>query len=237
MKNRLKFLLLTFTIVAFSCDEQDPITAPSNYVSFEEDAVSVGLPAGESASGQFNVHIVGNASSDRTYNLITSSAAPASSYSIPSTVTIPSGSNSTTVDFSVVDDGGFGLFGEEITVTIEDTPENFIIDEVDVDVAITCDSPVIVDFTFDAYPQETSWELYDANDALLTSGDSYDGLATFSREFCLGTGNYTFVVYDVFGDGICCNYGNGSYSVTIGNTVLASGGSFGASEATSFTIE
>ena len=42
-------------------------------------------------------------------------------------------------------------------------------------------------------------------------------------------------IFDTYGDGICCAYGNGSYSVTdASGNVLASGGSFGASETTNF---
>ncbi len=43
---------------------------------------------------------------------------------------------------------------------------------------------------------------------------------------------------DQYGDGICCAYGNGSYSLTNSSTsaVLASGGSFASSESTSFCI-
>ena len=42
----------------------------------------------------------------------------------------------------------------------------------------------------------------------------------------------------IFYDGICCSYGSGSYSLTTEDdgTVLASGGSFGFSESTDFTI-
>ena len=46
---------------------------------------------------------------------------------------------------------------------------------------------------------------------------------------------YSFIIYDVYGDGICCAYGNGSYSVTdAGGTTIASGGSFLSEEGTHF---
>ena len=53
----------------------------------------------------------------------------------------------------------------------------------------------------------------------------------------LADGNYTFTINDAYGDGICCGYGNGSYSLTSGGTVYASGGSFGSSESTNFCVE
>jgi len=45
-------------------------------------------------------------------------------------------------------------------------------------------------------------------------------------------GCYSFEIYDYFGDGICCQYGQGSYSVKdlASNQVLFSGGDFGTDE-------
>ena len=45
-------------------------------------------------------------------------------------------------------------------------------------------------------------------------------------------------MYDAYGDGICCGYGNGSYTYTqdSNGTVLASGASFTSSDATNFCI-
>ncbi|MCP4548546.1 MAG: hypothetical protein GY835_18980 [bacterium] len=44
----------------------------------------------------------------------------------------------------------------------------------------------------------------------------------------------TFVISDSWNDGMCCHHGIGSYSVSAGETVFASGGQFGTSETTSF---
>ena len=54
--------------------------------------------------------------------------------------------------------------------------------------------------------------------------------------FCPGI-QYEFTIFDAFGDGICCTYGEGSYSVTLAGTEVAAGASFGASETTSFCAE
>ena len=46
---------------------------------------------------------------------------------------------------------------------------------------------------------------------------------------------YTFTIYDDYGDGICCNYGNGSYTVTDGNgNPVAVGGGFNDEQSTMF---
>merc|ERR1711953_465753 len=46
---------------------------------------------------------------------------------------------------------------------------------------------------------------------------------------------YEFVMFDSYGDGICCGYGQGEYTVVVdGVTVRESGGRFGSSETTTF---
>ncbi len=46
----------------------------------------------------------------------------------------------------------------------------------------------------------------------------------------------TFTIHDTWGDGICCDMGLGRYEVRGCGEVLASGGAFGSSESTPFTV-
>ncbi|MAT53216.1 MAG: hypothetical protein CMN32_01965 [Saprospirales bacterium] len=94
----------------------------------------------------------------------------------------------------------------------------------------------------DNYPEETSWEITDdAGTVVASSGGTYgsyaDG-AIVTENICLADGCYTFTIFDVYGDGICCSYGNGSYTLVddLSGTTLASGGTFGFSEATPFCL-
>jgi hypothetical protein len=102
-----------------------------------------------------------------------------------------------------------------------------------------CNDPnLTLTITLDNYPAETSWTVTDAGGATVASGGTYGGQAngsTVTESISLGTGDYTFTISDSYGDGICCAYGNGSYTLTDGTgAVIASGGSFGSSESTSF---
>ncbi|MDM9632559.1 T9SS type A sorting domain-containing protein, partial [Robiginitalea aurantiaca] len=104
----------------------------------------------------------------------------------------------------------------------------------------TCDS-VTVTINFDDYAKETSWELLDENGVVVLEGSGYsdaDDFTTINESICLEDGCYDFIIYDSYGDGICCGqYGDGSYSVTRADgTIVASGASFGASETTNFCI-
>jgi hypothetical protein len=101
------------------------------------------------------------------------------------------------------------------------------------------DNDVNVSITLDNYPEETSWTITNDSGQTVASGGTYgsqpDG-STISEDLCLPDGCYTFTINDTYGDGICCSYGNGSYSVTDATGSLASGGSFGSSEATQFCV-
>jgi hypothetical protein len=101
--------------------------------------------------------------------------------------------------------------------------------------------PTTLNITFDDYPKETSWEITDGNGTVVYSGGTYDSEAKRSTKvinMCIDTGCYTFTMKDAYGDGMCCSYGNGSYSFTkdADGTVLASGGSFQSSESTNFCL-
>jgi subtilisin family serine protease/chitodextrinase len=101
------------------------------------------------------------------------------------------------------------------------------------------DTEVTLSITLDNYPEETTWTLTNDGGQTVASGGTYgsqpDG-STVTEVLCLADDCYTFTINDAYGDGICCSYGNGSYSLTQGSTSLASGGSFTNSEATDFCI-
>lgn len=98
---------------------------------------------------------------------------------------------------------------------------------------------VILSLTTDDYGDETSWELINNNTGTtVAQGGDYPDNQTFTFNFELTSGDcYTFTIYDEYQDGICCDFGIGSYTLTAGSEVIVSGGDFGASESTSFVID
>ncbi len=101
---------------------------------------------------------------------------------------------------------------------------------------------VHLELTTDDYAEETSWEFRDSNGTLLYNFGPYQATAddntTFNYSFDVSENEcYTFEIFDEFGDGICCGFGNGSYSLTTDNsTVIFTGGEFGDSEITEIGI-
>jgi subtilisin family serine protease/chitodextrinase len=95
--------------------------------------------------------------------------------------------------------------------------------------------------TFDNYPEETSWTLVNSGGSTVASGGTYGSQADGSTLVIpingLADDCYDFTILDSYGDGICCSYGNGSYTLEVtGGATLASGGSFGSSELTNFCL-
>ena len=93
----------------------------------------------------------------------------------------------------------------------------------------------------DQYPGETTWSVVDdASGATVMSGGPYGtSFTTYTATelICGSSGCYTLTVNDSYGDGLCCGFGDGSYSLTVNGEVVASGGSFANSESTNFCLE
>lgn len=108
---------------------------------------------------------------------------------------------------------------------------------------------------FDNYPEETAWQLYDADFNVIDSGGfNADGTtitgyaalgfaarSTFSLVKCLTPGTYTFVIYDFYGDGMYTSSTvQGTYSIKNlidGSIILSGGGNFGSYLQHEFVIE
>lgn len=101
------------------------------------------------------------------------------------------------------------------------------------------DNELNIDIVFDNYPEETSWSIVNSSGTTVASSNystaNADG-SSITEKLCLPNDCYTFTISDVYGDGMCCSYGNGSYNITDQNGTITSGGSFGASEASDFCL-
>ena len=85
----------------------------------------------------------------------------------------------------------------------------------------------------DSFPQEISWDLSFLSGNCLKQG----GAAGGTIDLC-EAGTYQFDIFDSFGDGICCDWGQGSYSLVLdGEEIYASNGQYGAGESVQFSID
>ena len=104
--------------------------------------------------------------------------------------------------------------------------------------AVTIENPSVfqLNLTLDEYPEETTWEVSDGATVLASGGPySVEG-ALVVEEFCLPEGCFVFTIYDEASDGLCCDYGEGSYTIEnqLNVEVASSNGEFTSEETQDF---
>ena len=99
---------------------------------------------------------------------------------------------------------------------------------------------ITLELLTDDYAEETSWEFREIGGAVLDSGsyNQSDDNTTFIETFGVVQDNcYEFEIFDSFGDGICCEFGEGFYTLTTDSAdVIIDGGEFSSSEVTEISI-
>ncbi|OYQ43242.1 T9SS type A sorting domain-containing protein [Flavobacterium aurantiibacter] len=94
----------------------------------------------------------------------------------------------------------------------------------------------------DEFGSETAWTFVNAAGQTLASGGNYsdtNSLPALITQTVNVPANtcYTFTITDSFGDGICCNYGNGFYEIsTADNQIIFEGSTFESSASYSFGV-
>ena len=89
----------------------------------------------------------------------------------------------------------------------------------------------------DDWASETSWDLTDSNGNIIEEGDNFSDVTEYIYEICLDYNScYTINVYDSYGDGICCGYGQGNFSIlnADGQTIVYNDGDFGSGASEDF---
>jgi hypothetical protein len=97
---------------------------------------------------------------------------------------------------------------------------------------------VTIHITTDAYGSETTWKLKNSAGAVVSQGGPWTDLAAAGQTVQTPvnatlnpTECYSFEILDSYGDGICCNYGNGGYEIKDATgAIIASGAEFASSE-------
>ncbi len=240
---------MLFIAVFTNCEKnEDSLTIEDiNYVGFESDRILGVDPAG-TLSQELIIATSTTSSSDRTFNIEIDTdltTADASAYSVPSSITVPANSN---VGVFVVD-----VFGEEVNPSGEDILALGFIEEeglkisepISLNLKQVCSAStpnaLAIEIVFDDYPEEMYWVLEDANGIVDESAagvfGAYAGMTGgITQTYCLADGTYTFTVYDQYSDGMCCDWGEGSYLLSGDGNIYASGGEFGFYESTTFTL-
>ncbi|MBK9763777.1 MAG: T9SS type A sorting domain-containing protein [Flavobacteriales bacterium] len=106
----------------------------------------------------------------------------------------------------------------------------------------TVASSTTVQFTLltDNYGAETTWKLFDGAGAIAYQdpAGNYANATTYNQTWTLNNDDcYRFEIYDSAGDGVCCGYGIGSYSISANGTNFITGGEFDDIESKPFLTD
>ncbi|NOH71667.1 endonuclease I [Vibrio pectenicida] len=96
---------------------------------------------------------------------------------------------------------------------------------------------VALDLVTDDYGTETSWRIKNSQGQSLFTGSGYGNNQRYQKIMCLEPGYYSLEVFDSESDGMCCQFGEGSYSLRSDRQILASGGAFSGSVEHGFALE
>lgn len=94
----------------------------------------------------------------------------------------------------------------------------------------------------DNYGKETVWKVRaegDATETDLAGGgpEEYLSNTEYEEKVCLLDGrNYSFIIDDLYGDGLCCNYGDGFYKGYVNNESVFEGGAFSLTKSHTFLV-
>lgn len=238
MKKITFLLLITMSLFVFNnCADKIDGTEDLNYISFESKTFNFGVDLLGSNTREIKVYTTQVTGSDRTFTIVVdteATTADAEAYVVPATVIIPANSNVGTLSIAV-SDINIGEAGKSLVLKFGNVDGLFTGAAIRLDIVQVCPyNEVVFTITFDNYPEETYWKLFDSNDNEINSGGTYGDepdRSIFTKAFCLEDGTYTFVIYDAYGDG------SGPYRLSYnGANLISSDGAFGASESTTFTV-
>lgn len=87
--------------------------------------------------------------------------------------------------------------------------------------------PTTVIINLDQYPSETSWDIKDSTGTVVLNGGPYSNVPNYQPQVinnCLLEGNFTFTIYDVYGDGLAGSLWGGQdgsyYVLQCGDTLV-----------------
>lgn len=154
---------------------------------------------------------------------------------------VPAGHTMTTINYLITTPG---TWTAKVVLPngVTDTRPNGDEEDIEVIAPLTnINTELTVTIVTDRYGSETTWSISDDNTTYMNGGPYNDltvngttpqtpVVGTIPPNTCV-----TFKIEDTYMDGICCDWGNGSYTVIDGlGNVISQGGAFGAIEEIKF---
>lgn len=243
MKNYKLLLLAIVAVFAFSCEEEKIEAPGTNYVTFEKDRTLEVTPDGTS-SFEVLVYTANVKGSDRTFNfsILDESTADPATYTMPTSVTVPGGSNVGVIPVSVTDVNLNLATAQTIVIQLQGEDGLSVGEPMTLSLLEQClFTKVVFNISFDSWPEEVYWAIYDGNTGLLVTengpyspyNNAYAGLSgSLSSTLCLEDGDYLFFISDDYCDGA----GPASLSTLDGTTLFSTNGGYGCGTSAPFSL-
>ncbi len=231
-------LFVVAALVITACTEE---LERADYISFQGATAGLAVPMPGTKSVEVKVYTTTKTGSDRTFSLVVdpSSTVNPANYTIPASVVIPANTNVGTFTVDATIDASF--IDAFLLLKVEPIGSMIAGPGIRVNISGLCLDPnVILEFAFDGYASEISWEIKNSNGVTIKSaalGKYSDGLASAIEKFCIVPGDYTLTVYDDFGDGLSFP-ADGSFTLKLSDGTVLGGttGDFGDSYSFEFIV-
>lgn len=246
MKKLLKIALLIVLVVTVGCEDDNGIGDSSNTVRFQAESVLEFIEVGGTKTASVMLYTGNVSGSDRTVTIGVdpSTTLDPAAYSVPTSVTIPGGTNEAVVEYQITDTN-ISLAGGNLVLAITDPGSLGLINGSSrtgqsISIAVQYEecppsNSVVYSITMDTWPDETTWSVTDAGGNVLDSGGPYinpdDDFATFTFNYCLESGVYTLTVNDAFGDG------GPSFTVVVDGVTVIDEDLAGTGTSVDFTVD
>lgn len=251
---KISKLYITFFILAavfmVACDEYEDTVEPSPEVSADNPGVRFysGNPESFVVNSNaevlsFSILVVRDSGTGNIDVPISETADTADIFNVPASISFPSGTD--TVELEVTVDSSTPIetpFGLEVAVGDEQLTNPYKAEypsfATTVSLVPAClYNEVIIELDLDDWASETTWELMDSEGAVVASGGPWaDGTASAQAELCIEDGEYSFTIYDSYGDGLSTPSGSVTVIGPDGTELVYIEGDFGASATQSFTL-
>lgn len=247
MKKIKLFLLLITTslIILTSCEENEVPTA--NFITFESQNIDITFDQGTAATQEVKIYAANITDQDRTFGVAVvgaSTEVDAAAYIVPTTITIPGGSNEATLTINLTDINMSPFATQALVISLEASADMYTGEDLTMNVSLNCPNngiKFIMELGFDDWPEEVYWRLVDVNAGVIVAASQatpgYGAYAGMNRgevtvQECIPSGDYQLQIFDGYGDG------GTSYVVTAGGVQIASvaAGAYGSSTTVDFSI-
>lgn len=245
---KIKLLLYVFLAIFTlnSCtDEVEPQNTP--FITFESQSIDITFDQGTAATQEVKIYAANITDQDRTFGVAVvgaSTEVDAAAYIVPTTITIPGGSNEATLTINLTDINMSPFATQALVISLEASADMYTGEDLTMNVSLNCPNngiKFIMELGFDDWPEEVYWRLVDVNAGVIVAASQatpgYGAYAGMNRgevtvQECIPSGDYQLQIFDGYGDG------GTSYVVTAGGVQIASvaAGAYGSSTTVDFSI-